>query len=312
MAYPEPLAAARELARRGVEQLRVELMRQFGNRQDIIVGVNGSYARQEVTPGSDVDIFFLSTANVEPAQEAQLAFLPKLATLGFRPPSEGGVFENPWPISTLRDNIGGLEDTNDTITRRMLFLLEGEWLCNESDFDRARTEIIHAYVPEATREGRICRFLLNDIVRYWRTICVDYEQKIRFRGKARAIRLIKLRFSRMLLYFAGVLAVAETYQLPADAKRAELDRLLRLPAINRVRQVTGADSEKGTALYCEFLSELADPAVRDQLEKVSPEGEATQAFVRLYEKSREFRQELIRLLYLKYGSEHAIISALLI
>jgi len=33
----------------------------FGERSDIIIGVNGSVARREYTSGSDVDHFFLST-----------------------------------------------------------------------------------------------------------------------------------------------------------------------------------------------------------------------------------------------------------
>src|SRR5690242_15724045 len=122
MTAADPLKAAQERARQGVEKLRGALKEEFKDRDDIIVGVNGSYARQEVTPGSDVDIFFLGTGSVEPAREAQEVFSPKLEALGFKAPSLGGVFQSALPVSSLRDNIGGSDDTNTTITRRMLFL----------------------------------------------------------------------------------------------------------------------------------------------------------------------------------------------
>src|SRR5262249_33613294 len=159
------------------------LTQEFAGRTDIIVGVNGSYARGEVTSGSDVDIFFLAVQSVTSASEAQDVFIPKLESLGFKPPSAGGVFENALPVSMLRDNIGGSADTNETITRRMLFLLEGEWLLNQTGFAAARSEIIDAYIRNTVGEGHLSKYFLNDVVRYRRTICVDYEDKARFRNK---------------------------------------------------------------------------------------------------------------------------------
>ena len=65
-------------------------------------------------------------------------------------------------------------------------------------------------------------FLLNDVIRYWRTICIDLEHKVRADNKARDIRLIKLRFSRMLLYASGVLAIGEGYRRSSEEKLESL------------------------------------------------------------------------------------------
>lgn len=306
------LIEARERARQGIATLRSALSEEFAGRDDIVVGVNGSYARQEVTLGSDVDIFFLGMQSVEPARAAQEVFMPKLAGLGFKGPSLGGVFQTALPVSSLRDNIGGSGDTNTTITLRMLFLLEGEWLFNEHGFRKARTEIIQAYVKTAAGEAHLCKYFLNDVVRYWRTICVDYEDKARIRDKARGIRHVKLRFSRMLLYFAGVLAAAETYDLSPDRKQSVLEAMLAMNPIDRIRHIAGDAAENAIRLYCEFLEALSDPVMREELEILGPEYADTATYGRLRESARIFREELIEVLYGKYGAKHEVIKALLI
>lgn len=312
MSEHKSLLEARERAQQGIGKLRNALREELGERSDIIVGVNGSYARREVTPGSDVDIFFLGTHDIAPADAAQSRFLSQLEKLGFKAPAYGGVFESPLTVATLRDNIGGSGDNNETITRRMLFLLEGDWLFNEAGFRKARAEILSAYLRDTFGEGHLSKFFLNDVVRYWRTICVDYENKVRFRGKARGIRYIKLRFSRLLLYFAGVLAAAETYDLPKDEKQARLAKLLDINPLDRIRHIAGNLAEPAIRRYSEFLAALSDDRVRAELEDQMPDYDGRESYLRLRESAGRFREELIEVLYGKYGPRHEIIKALLI
>ena len=194
----------------------------------------------------------------------------------------------------------------------MLFLLEGEWLFNEEGFRGARTEIIQAYLRDTSGEGHLCKYFLNDVVRYWRTICIDYEIKARFRSKARGIRYIKLRFSRLLLYFAGVLAVAETYDVPTSEKLAVLERTLAMNPIERIRDIVGVVAVPAIARYSEFLAALSDKDVRAELETLDPSYVEKPSFIALKESARLFRQELIDILYSKYGPGHEVIKALLI
>ena len=143
----------------------------IGQADGLIVGVNGSFARREATSGSDLDLFYLFSGNALPvAVEAKQALNDALIKGGFKPPSKGGVFEHPLSMSILTENIGGMEDKNVTITRRMLLLLEGEWLHNQSAYDDARQRIVSAYVPDTVRPDHIALFLLNDVIRYWRTV----------------------------------------------------------------------------------------------------------------------------------------------
>jgi len=153
-----------------------------------------------------------------------------------RMPASGGVFDRPLYTSRLKSTIGGENDDNTFVTRRMLYLLEGEWAANRGGLEQLR-ELVARYVPDDLEPRKLTRFLLNDIIRYWRTICVDFEHKTSDSAKPRAIRLVKLRFSRMLLHNAGVATVRETVGKSADQIRETLVRLLSEPPLERLETI---------------------------------------------------------------------------
>ncbi|HVY82309.1 MAG TPA: nucleotidyltransferase domain-containing protein [Steroidobacteraceae bacterium] len=309
MTAQDALFRARERARQGVDRLRDALGREFFSRDDIIIGVNGSYARGEVTTGSDVDVFVLGISGGEEYQPDRERVIEIITSLGLKPPASDGVFARSLCLTDLIKNIGGKEDTNESITRRMLFLLEGEWLLNEQAFRTARKRMIRAYVKDDIATGKVCRYLLSDIIRYWRTVCVDYEYK-QAHGKPPGIRRIKLRFSRCLMYFAGVLAVGETVGRDAEGKRDHLEQSFATPALERTRQILGDRSERIVALYAKFLDALDSDSVRHRLEASDYESSAEYRMLRGL--AREFRNELVAQLRERYGPEHDIMYGLLI
>lgn len=285
----------------------------FGDGNNFIIGVNGSLARREFTSGSDVDLFFLARSeNLNTVQTAQQSYREELQKKGIKMPAKGGVFEQPLPARDMLEKIGGDDDTNIHTTRRMLFLLEGDWVFNEAEFDKIREDLINRYVEDGLDDRKICLFLLNDIIRYWRTICVDYEFKIADDLKAKAIRLIKLRFSRMLLYFAGVIAIGETKDKNYEQKRATLGKLLSMPAVDRVRHVLPDESHTALNTYAEFLTALDDPLVREQLELNGEKGINTEAFQELSEKARNFKDQLFQLLLNDLGTNHPLIKSIIL
>ena len=295
-----------------LDKMRAAAKDMFENPSNFIIGVNGSIARGEATSGSDVDLFFLSLdedpESLKPLGLFQSQFGDKLNELGLKPPAKGGVFEVPHSTAATLKTIGGQNDSNETITRRMLILLEGEWIYNKAAFLGFRSKLIDQYVPDDIEDKKICLFLLNDIIRYWRTICVDFEYKTVKDSKPRAIRVIKLRFSRMLLYFAGVLAVAETYNKNPTDKKAELEKLLAIPPVERVQKILGSKSKASMDIYAEFLISLDDDKIRKKLENSDGDGEETEEFKNLVEKARKFKNELILLLINHYKSDNLIES----
>ena len=301
---------ARSLSEAGIKTVRGLASEVFGSEASLIIGANGSYARREVTSGSDIDLFYLLTGSDPLDLAKRQIFEKKIQDSGFKLPAESGVFEHALRTEELFKNIGGLDDTNTSLTRRMLLLLEGEWFFNQDDYLRARNELLARYVTDITPKDKIALFLLNDIIRYWRTMCVDYEYKTSDGKKPRGIRLVKLRFSRMFLAFGGIVAVAETINLEPDLKRRRLEELFSLDVFRRVESTMGTHAQKAFALYDEFLSALDNDATRAKLS--SGEYEKAAEFAELRKKGRDFKDELLTSLAAKYPENHPIHKALLL
>ncbi|MBB4276393.1 hypothetical protein [Rhizobium mongolense] len=311
--YNRKLLHFNEQSEAKLETLRAAATTMFGEASGFVIGVNGSLARREYTSGSDIDLFFLVLdGDIPAAKKAQESFRQKLQEIGVKMPASGGVFEEPLPADEMLTTIGGNDDTNTFITRRMLFLLEGEWILNKPAFEQTRQALIARYVEHGLDEKKICLFLLNDIIRYWRTICVDYEYKVAGGGKAKAVRLIKLRFSRMLLYFAGVVAIGQTQGVPYEEKLKILNDLLSTPPIERLRSVIGDKSQASLQLYAEFLIALDNQETRKQLELLGDDGMSSIAFATLSEKARAFKDSLFEILLTELGTGHPVIKALLL
>ncbi|MEP0953187.1 MAG: hypothetical protein ABJG96_14705 [Paracoccaceae bacterium] len=308
------LQRANQLSEHQLKTMREIAEEIFGQDTNIIIGVNGSVARRETTSGSDVDLFFLGLdeAELTSLQSKQDIYRARLRDAEIKMPAHGGVFDEPLLANELCETIGGDDDTNLFITRRMLFLLEGEWIYNQAAFEALRSGLICRYVAEDLSDEKIALFLLNDIIRYWRTICVDFEHKTQDVHKPRAIRNIKLRFSRMLLYFAGVAAVSKTGGMSGVEKRAKLETLFSMPALARIQDVFEDKAGPLTALYAEFLASIDNPEIRSVLERSGDEGIATKEYDVLVPKAREFKDALLTILFEDLKPNHEVVRALLL
>jgi predicted nucleotidyltransferase len=280
--------------------------------ESVAIVVVGSFGRKEASDLSDLDFFFIKDRDdYRPDAEIE-AFRRLFGELGIRTPSKDGAFNSEIELcSEMSRNIGGFEDKSEKLTRRLLFLLEGDWLYNERLYTKALDQLIAHYVRESITEHQLCRFLLNDLIRYYRTICVDFECKTYEHGKPWGDRNIKLQFSRKLLYFSGILVVAETVQQNWQTKREILKTFLRLTPIERLKRICGPQAEKALEIYDDFLKQMSSSEVRDMLTATTEDrNKQSPEFKTFKNKGHQFTSELSRLLSATYDVSHPIHMAI--
>jgi len=279
---------------------------------DEMVLINGSFARREASKESDVDFYIVTrTEDLKPKWADQVKTeIEKIVPIS---PAEDGAFFHVEQLETLIKNIGGEHDNNHNLTRRMLLLLEGEWLFNSLGLKDIRRKILERYIAEGITDHQLALFLLNDIVRYYRTMAVDYEFKtVETRKKPWAIRNIKLIFSRKLLYASGLFSVATTAERTRLQKISELERLFEIPVIDRMQAICGAAARPMLDSYNHFLSKLEDKSTRDHLNSLKKEQRQDDIIFReLKNEGHHFTRELLKLFESTFDSTHPIRRAII-
>ena len=256
--------------------LRRQLLRDLATDGDVSVVMLGSWGRAEVTSGSDDDLLVL--VDGEPRQRVRPQ-VPEIVTAietgdSFNAPGAEGTFGDVAFSLELITNIGLDRDTNRNLTRRMLLLLESVSLTGAHVHEGVRRALLAGYLEDSVRDFRPPRFLLNDLVRYWRTIGVDFVGKIRQRdGQGWGLRNAKLRTSRKLLYVSGLLAVLRCHEVRREDMLGFLEAQLALAPTDRLASAYlhyGQLDHAAAALvaYDQFLQLLDDGAVRAELNSI--------------------------------------------
>lgn len=269
-----------------------------GKLQDLVtedgaIVALGSLGRFESTANSDIDWTYLvdGQANIKHQENAKEAER-RIKDIGTEPGPEG-VFGVLAFSHDIVQYIGGRDDTNANLTRRILLLLESKPVGRDDAHRRVVRAVLDRYLTDdygwSRRTARfgVPRFLLNDIARYWRTVAVDFAYKQRTRGnKGWALRSAKLRMSRKLMYAAGLLYCfslaprdLDDTDAKAPSKAEAIEQLWRLTGRTPMDLVAGAfdDAEDAAGgkdvfgAYDEFLGILSDQTKRNSLKNLMPE-----------------------------------------
>lgn len=285
-------------ARAKTDELVTKLKAALSELEDpsCAVVVTGSLGRGEASGDSDADWVLLVDGPSDP-DHAQLAreVEQRICKVVPKKPGPTGTFGDIVPSHGLVHYIAGTRDTNENLTRRILLLSESRALTGQVIRERAIRNVLARYVlhdrsvrNQAKAYHAIPHFLLNDVVRYWRTMASDYASKMWERSRKEwGTRNIKLRFSRKLLFVWGLVASFSGVLFQSEALRGATneDEFFRLLAdlIREQTEVTPLellarilchpDVKPETAktifsTYDTFLAALSDPATRKHLDDV--------------------------------------------
>lgn len=293
------LKAARERTAKGMRE-RSTRLGELQHDRGVSIVLMGSWGRAEVTAGSDDDFMILVRGGL---REAVKPSIDSVAQVLDHSPGSQGIFGVPVPSESLVENIGLDGDDNKNLTRRMLLALESCAATGESSYEAVRDELLDRYLDESVKSYRPPRFFLNDVVRYWRTICVDFAGKEHAGPEKWGLRNAKLRTSRKILFAGGLLPILECFRLDEDEMRRFLKDQLTMPPTDRIAhsflEHDAVDAGARTlGAYDEFVARMNDEGFRCELQSVKRESaEGSPVFEEVRRIAHDVEQGLLALLY---------------
>jgi predicted nucleotidyltransferase len=259
-----------------VEKLRGELRA----AESIIAGkacvyATGSVGRREASLHSDLDLFILAKSEVRAnGKESLLTRLDSIRVkadlieatdkLGFPEFSGDGKYLTAYAVHELIDTLGSSrDDVENTFTARLLLLLESLPLLESEVYDQVTAEVIAAYWKDYDdyQENFMPAFLCNDILRLWRTFCVNYEAKrtagLPTQEKAKAkLKNYKLKHSRILTCYSAVLYLLALHTRQCSVSQTDVVKMIKLSPTRRLEWLRDqSDFEKARSTTSRLLSQ---------------------------------------------------------
>jgi len=243
---------------------------------DLTIFTVGSYGRLEASSHSDIDLFFVygpSDASKEQRRTNELRLFGRLIetveVLNFPKLSNDAQYLQSHEAKKVLKHLGSaVDDSRNYFTTRMLLLLESRCVFGESSYDNVLRAMLESYYRDYPTHAENFRpwFLLNDIMRFWKTLLLNYENK-RNRGdeptnpKPR-VKNFKLKYSRATTCFATICAVGAANgsvgleEMSSIVSVTPRERLLRV-SIDRPELVGKVDEILEE--YAWFLEQTALP-----------------------------------------------------
>ncbi len=160
------------------------------------------------------------------------------------------------------------DDATNTLTGRLLLLLESRPLLGKQVYSEVIRTVIEAYWRDYQdhKDDFIPAYLTNDILRLWRTFCVNYEARTerepdpkKAKGK---VKNYKLKHSRMLTCYSALLYLLTIYKRHGTVSQEDGFAMTQLTPVGRVEWLmqqpeasnAHSEAEKLIQQYNYFLS----------------------------------------------------------
>jgi hypothetical protein len=278
------------------------------------IALAGSFGRFEASDQSDADAIIIveDGADDTVGDEAVAVVTRHIAEMGILEPNPRGVFNTARKYSEILppEDLGRLGDAQeemDVLGKRMLMLLESRPLFNDDEYERCVSAIFDRYAryvgTETTKEHVL---LLNDLIRYFRFICINYQSNFERENEKWPLRNVKLRHSRIIMYMGLLVLLGESSKHTDQKKLSLVRNRLHLTPLDRIAAVYQDNNDTSffrvAGAYETFLRRISDEELRDELNDVAYEQRyANTMFSTLKTNSDALQAELTRFILTRRG-----------
>ena len=224
---------------------------------------------------SDLDVFFIHKGSGESTRLSRIRkitldyeMIRICREMSFPDFSGDGEYLEIHYIDDMLNALGSpADDFRNYFTARMLLLLESKPLFNDKFYGECIDSIINSYCRDFCDHEEMFRptFIINDIIRFWKTLCLNYE----FRRNAptgdpvkrasNQIKNLKLKFSRMLTCFSLIFSLLRRGTVTPN----DLNALVKQPPVDRLIESSIPEDERNVSLlldeYAWFLELTGRP-----------------------------------------------------
>ncbi len=226
---------------------------------NLCIYATGSFGRLEASKYSDLDLFFIHLGSEDKNKVSKVnktlvdaAIIRTARDLKFPPFSGGGEYLDIHYLDDILESLGSrTDDSKNFFTARLLLLLESKCISNAQIYDKAIDRIIESYFRDYHDHERDFYpiFLVNDILRFWRTLCLNYEhnrdrrppQDVRLskreltdRKRKSYVKNLKLKYSRLLTCYSAIAALlAHT----GAVRKSDVKKIVQLTPIERLEVI---------------------------------------------------------------------------
>jgi len=251
------------------------------------VYMTGSFSRGEANSHSDLDLFIVGKAGdgkraLGGLNEILIKSDLVRATrkLGIPDFSGEGEYLTHYTVEEIVDTLGKPEDdVNNTFTARLLLLLESRPLIGDEIYREVIPSVVQAYCKDYQDHASefVPGFLANDILRMWRTFCVNYEARTQSAPPAkkakRRLKNFKLKHSRLLTCYSALLYLLALFLRNKTVSPDDISSMVALTPTERIEWLSrqsgictaSSKMEELLALYEDFL--IRTDASEDELVK---------------------------------------------
>lgn len=273
--------------------------------EETSIAVAGSYGRLEASPSSDLDFIILSQHKLEDKRMILDCIKDTTEELGIGLPNPEGVFSEVISVTDLVGKIGSRDDTLECVAQRMLLLMETRPIYNERVYLNVTDQILRKYLEYVIQDPKKeALFLMNDLIRYFRSICVNYQFQFWREQEKWTLRNVKLRHSRIVLYAGLLLLILDASKERKD-KFSYISSRIHYTPLEKIALVYADNGDysfnKILGIYEVFLRKVTDEKIRNSLQIDYENRYSNPYYLELKVSADSLRTELTRFIFSMKG-----------